>query len=167
MTLKITLTVDQDHGEQLIGLLAKAFGRGELGIGDIRIERTQPLDVGLKAIHQSVESKLPKPKKQKVERKDYSLGMRAQKTGKQNGVVIALRGLSMDASRDGLREMFKAYGVNPNGVSPTLSKLQKRGYIVNVSKGVWRLSTKGVEFVKQWEKEHGPKVERHDGANGE
>jgi hypothetical protein len=161
MTLKVTLTINQDFSEDLIGLLTKAFGRGELGIGDIKIERADPLDVGLKAIKQSQIAKLvakaqepPKLPKPKIVRKGYSLGMRAFRTGKPNGVTIALTGLEHDATRDGLRAMFRAQGVNPNGLSPTLTKLKKRGYVVLVSAGVWRLTPKGMDFVKQWRAQH-------------
>jgi predicted transcriptional regulator len=165
MTLKVTMTINQDYSEDLIGLLTKAFGRGELGIGDIRIERADPLDVGLKAIKQSAIAKLitagapskviaKEAMKPKLTRKGYSLGMRAVKSGKHNGVTIILTALAHDASRDGIREMFKAHDINPAGVSPSLTKLQKRGYIVRIGAGVYRLTPKGQEFVKQWRAQH-------------
>jgi predicted transcriptional regulator len=161
MTLKLTMTINQDASEDLIGLLTKAFGRGELGIGDIKIERADPLDVGLKAIRQSQIAKLvakaqepPKLPKPKQTKKGYALGMRAVKSGKHNGVTIILTALSHDASRDGIKAMFKAHDINPNGVSPSLTKLQKRGYIVRIGAGNYRLTPKGQEFVKQWRESH-------------
>jgi predicted transcriptional regulator len=165
MTLKVTMTINQDYSEDLIGLLTKAFGRGELGIGDIKIERADPLDVGLKAIKRAaaaiepsltqlvVAKKMLAPKA-KLKRSGYSLGMRAVKSGKHNGVTIILTALAHDASRDGIREMFKAHDINPAGVSPSLTKLQKRGYIVRIGAGVYRLTPKGQEFVKQWRAQH-------------
>jgi hypothetical protein len=168
MTLKITMTINQDYSEDLIGLLTKAFGRGELGIGDIKIERADPLDVGLKAIKQSIAATgkfpeatakwigrdKPKPAGTPHKRRGYSLGMRAIKTGKPNGITIALAGLEHNASRDGLRAMFEAHNINPNGVSPSLSKLKKRGYIVQIDVGVYSLSPKGQAFVEQWRAQH-------------
>ena len=38
MTLRITLIVDEDGGEELVGVLAKGLGRGELGILNIHID---------------------------------------------------------------------------------------------------------------------------------
>jgi hypothetical protein len=154
MTLKVTLVIDPEHGGELIALLAKAYSRGELGLGDIRIERAQPMDVGLRAIKQSVVAKeAPKPKAKKP-RKGYGLGMRANKSGKPNGVVLTLTGLAQDKNRNGLREMFKAHGVNPNGISPLLSKLGKRGYVVMLGGGKYALSPKGAEFVRDWRERH-------------
>jgi hypothetical protein len=156
MTLKITLTVDEDHGEQLIGLLAKAFGRGELGIGDIKIERAKAIDVGLKAIHQSKIAKLvetDKPKRRA--RADYEIGMRAFMTGKPNGVITILTGLSHDATRDGLTAMWKARGFSENGLGASLSKLGKRGYILMLGNGAWRLTTKGADLVNRWNAQYG------------
>jgi hypothetical protein len=160
MTLKVTMTINQDYSEDLIGLLIKAFGRGELGIGDIKIERADPLDVGLKAIKQSQIAKLvakaqepPKLLKPKIVRKS-GLGLRAMANGKENGVVVILKGLSHDASRDGLMVMWKAKGLHPNGLSASLSKLRQRGYVLMLGKGAYRLTPKGQEFVKQWRAQH-------------
>jgi hypothetical protein len=159
MTLKVTMTINQDYSEDLIGLLTKAFGRGELGIGDIKIEREEPVYVATgklqpSPVPKSAVAKMIAAGKPKLVRKGYRLGMRAFKSGKPNGVVITLTGLAHDASRDGLRAMFEAHNINPNGVSPILSKLQKRGYIVHVDAGVYRLTPKGQEFVKQWRAQH-------------
>jgi hypothetical protein len=151
MTLKITLTVDEDYGEQLIGLLSKAFGRGELGIGDIKIERAKAIDVGLKAIRQSKIADKPKRKA----RADYEIGMRAFMTGKPNGVITILTGLSHDATRDGLTAMWKARGFSENGLGASLSKLGKRGYVLMLGNGAWRLTTKGADLVNRWNAQHG------------
>jgi hypothetical protein len=159
MTLKVTMTINQDFSEDLICLLTKAFGRGELGIGDIKIEREEPTYVatGKLALPKStakwlgVKAGEPKPK---LTRKGYALGMRAVKSGKHNGVTIILTALAHDASRDGIRAMFEAHDINPNGVSPSLTKLTKRGYIVRIGAGNYRLTPKGMEFVKQWRAQH-------------
>jgi hypothetical protein len=155
MTLKITLTVDEDHGEQLIGLLSKAFGRGELGIGDIKIERAKPIDVGLKAIHQSKIAKLIEAGKPKQRRMGYEIGMRAFKSGKPNGVITILTGLSHGASRDGLMAVWRARGFNPNGLSASLSKLTDRGYITMLGGGAYRLTTKGADIANRWTAQYG------------
>jgi hypothetical protein len=158
MTLKVTLTVDQDHGEQLVGLLAKAFGRGELGIGDIRIERADPLDVGLKAIKQSL-GKLPeatakwigKPKKARAEI------MPRKGTGAFLGLVVVASGVP--APNKMVREAFLKAGLSANGAAATLSKLGKRGYLRHAGDGEWKLTAKGEEALK--------KGEQHDSPNSE
>ena len=156
MTLKVTLKIDPEHGGEVIALLAKAFSRKELGIEDVRIERwATGVDPRVEESVTALIRQKPKPK-----RKGYALGMRAMKSGEPNGVVVTLTGLSHDASRDGLLAMWKARGLNSNGLSATLSKLQKRGYVTNVAAGVWRLTPLGQEFVKQWR-------QTHDHANGE
>jgi hypothetical protein len=158
MTLKVTLKIDPEHGGEVIALLAKAFSRKELGIEDVRIERWA---TGVDPrVEESVTALIRRPVKPKSKRSGYALGMRAMKSGKPNGVVATLIGLSHDASRDGLLAMWKARGLNSNGLSATLSKLQKRGYVTNVAAGVWRLTPQGQEFVKQWR-------QTHDHANGE
>jgi hypothetical protein len=43
MTLKIILIVDEDEAEQLVGVLAKGLGRGEMGIREIRIDRSEEM----------------------------------------------------------------------------------------------------------------------------
>jgi hypothetical protein len=157
MSLKITMTVDEEHGEQLVGLLAKAFGRGELGIGDMRIERAEPLDVGLKttaAIHpirKSTVAKLVAAGTRKSNRASAGLGARAFKTGKPNGAVTILTGLSHDASRDGLKAVWTARGFSENGLGAMLSKLAKRGYVIRVDEGQYRLTPKGADVVNRWE----------------
>jgi hypothetical protein len=159
MTLKVTMTINQDYSEDLIGLLTKAFGRGELGIGDIKIERLDPTYVAtgkLEALPKStakwlgVRASEPKPKR----KRERGLGMRAFKVGKPNGVIITLTALEHDASRDGISAMWKAHKLNPNGLSATLSKLKARAYVVQIDYGVWRLAPKGVEVVKQWRAQH-------------
>jgi hypothetical protein len=42
MTLLITLTIDEGDGAELIGLLAKALGRHELGIIDFKLQAIKP-----------------------------------------------------------------------------------------------------------------------------
>jgi hypothetical protein len=155
MTLKVTLKIDPEHGGEVIALLAKAFSRKELGIEDIRIERWATTTA---RVEESVTALIRQ--KPKSKRNGYGLGIRAMKSGEPNGVVVTLTGLSHDASRDGLLAMWKARGLNSNGLSATLSKLQKRGYVTNVAAGVWRLTPQGQEFVKQWR-------QTHDHANGE
>jgi hypothetical protein len=157
MTLKVTLTINQDFSEDLIGLLTKAFGRGELGIGDIKIERAKPIDVGLKAIRQSRIAKLieaGKSSKRKA-RSDYEMGMRAFMTGKPNGVITILIGLSHNGTRDGLAAMWKARGFAGNGLGASLSKLAKRGYITLLGGGAYRLTTKGADLVNRWNAQYG------------
>jgi hypothetical protein len=164
MTLKVTMTINQDYSEDLIGLLTKAFGRGELGIGDIKIERADPLDVGLKAIHQATVRPIRKSTVAKMigksKRGSPGLGNRAFRTGKINGAIITLTGLSHGGSRDGLRAMLEAHDINPNGLSPLLSKMVKQGYVVMHGAGVYDLTPKGMEVVKRWN-------ERDDNANRE
>lgn len=155
MNLKITLTVDPDGGEQLVGLLAKAYGRGELGIQGLQIEQLLPYHrehVEPSAIAKLV-AKRPASAKvlaaARLRGASYSLGMRAIKSGKPNSLTITLKALKHEASRDGIRAMLKAHGFEPNGLSPTLSKLRKRGYAKNVGLGVWRLTPKGEELEAQ------------------
>lgn len=155
MNLKITLTIDPERGEQLIGLLAKALGREEAGVGDMRIELIREATPVHKSswVQKVVErSQLPKPAK--IKRKGYALGMRAFKSGKPNGVVITLSGLAMDATRDGLQTLWGMAGLSKNGLSATLSKLKARGYVVMLDNGAWRLSPKGKELVDRWQAEH-------------
>ena len=166
MTLKITLVVDQEDGEPLIGLLAKAFGRGELGIGDIRIERAHAIDVGVKAIRQSTVAKMVEAgkrltaKAKKTARKDYALGMRAFASGRANGVVVTLLALAHNATRENMLTEWRGLGLNLNGLSATLSKLKKRGYVVNPADGIWRLTPKGQELVQKWNEDNGTTIER-------
>jgi predicted transcriptional regulator len=151
MTLKVTLIVDPEHGGELIALLAKAYSRNELGLGDIRIERAKAIDVGLKAVH-AVKVALTKPKR--AERK-HELGQRAFASGKPNGVVIVLTALSHGGSRAGIRAMFEAHNINPNGLSPIMTKLGQRGYITMLGGGNYRLTPKGADFVNRWNEQHG------------
>ena len=162
MTLKITLVVDQEDGEPLIGLLAKAFGRGELGIGDIRIERAHAVDVGVKAIRQSTVAKVERltAKAKKTARKDYALGMRAFASGRPNGVVVTLLALAHNATRENMLTEWRGLGLNLNGLSATLSKLKTRGYVVNPADGIWRLTPKGQEVVQKWNEDNGTTIER-------
>lgn len=162
MTLKVTLKIDPEYGVEIIALLAKAFSRGELGVGDIRIERWASEEPAIEAVKTRVAKMLEatKPKRKQQKRSSYEIGMRAKKSGKANGVVVVLKGLALDASRDGLLAMWKAVGLNANGLSATLSKLKARGYITSPASGVWRLSPVGTEFVRQWRQDH-------DHKNGE
>jgi hypothetical protein len=161
MNLKITMTVEPDAGEQLVGLLAKAYGRGELGISGLLVEREGQVVAhvvkppALRAIRQSTIAKMVAKGQRK---RGYELGMRAIRGGKPNGVTITLRALKHNASRDGIRAMLEAHGFKSHGMSPTLSKLQQRGYVKNVGIGVWRLTPKGEEL----EARLNAKVEHHD-----
>ena len=81
MTLKITLTIDQDAGADLVGLIAKAFGRGELGIDEVRIERdgvrvayTAKEPVKLRMIRKSTVAKMIAAKTPKMRRDFMSKG---------------------------------------------------------------------------------------------
>jgi predicted transcriptional regulator len=188
--IKLTLVLDPDEGEQLIGLVAKAFGRGELGIDAMRIERerAEPLRGGkeyavgyadgeaLRPVRQSTIAKmvaareLPKPKRPaspKVfaaarKRGDNAFpGMRAVVSGKPNVVSLTLKAMRLNLSRQGIREMVREAGFNPNGLSPVLTKLLKRGYAKNPGAGVWRLTPKGEELERMIHE----KVEHDDREN--
>ena len=175
MTLKITLTVDPDRGEHLIGLLAKALGRGEQGISDMRIEadRAEPLrggveyaaghaeGVALRAVRSTVAKLVAGPPTKKAKRKGYELGMRTMKSGKANSISVTLRGLKHGGSREAIRDMWRAVGLNGNGLSPTLSKLSKRGFVKSNGAGEWRLTPMGEEL----EARLNAKVEHHDSQN--
>ena len=167
MTLKITLTVDPDRGEHLIGLLAKALGRGEQGISDMRIEadRAEPLRGGVEYAAGFAEGKTLKLKKPPsaapAKRKGYEIGMRTLKSGKPNSVSVTLRGLKHGGSREAIRAMWRAVGLNGNGLSPTLSKLSKRGFVKSNGAGEWRLTPMGEEL----EARLNAKVEHHDSQN--
>jgi hypothetical protein len=163
--LKITLRVEPDEGEQLVGLLAKAFGRGELGLAELRIERDGEVvshvvhaPPKLRAVHKSTIAKMVTAGKRK--RKGGELGERAE-PGKPNGVTLALRAIKHQASLDGIRAMWAAHGLNRNGVGATLSKLRKRGYVRRDGEGVWRLTPTGEEL----ETKLNAKVEQHDSQN--
>lgn len=140
MTLKITMTLDEEAGEELIGLLGKALGRGELGIKTLQIEAR---DDGL--VKKVKLQELP------VKRKGFSLGMRAIKTGRTNGTLITLQGIKTKVTLVGIKRLWEAAQLSPNGVSATLSKLTHRGLIHRVSKGHWRLLPKGEELLATWE----------------
>lgn len=158
MNLKITLTVDPERGEALIGLLAKALGREEAGVGDMRIELIR--EPVMREARQSTIAKmvaranLPKPKLPYRKREGYSLGMRAIRSGKANGVIITLKGLAMDASREGLLELWDAANLNRNGMSATLSKMKKRGLTTMLGEGVWRMTQEGKDLLDRWEQRH-------------
>jgi hypothetical protein len=147
MKLKIALTVDPDAGEQLVGLLVKAFGRGELGIVDLKIDRAG-YEKPLGPVRQSTIAKLVARREHgpKRYRKGYELGMRAMKSGKPNGVTVTLKALKHNLSREGFREMWREHGLAPNGLSATLSRLQRRGYVQGDGAGVWKLTPKGEEL---------------------
>lgn len=161
MTLKVTLTINQDYSEDLIGLLTKAFGRGELGIGDIRIERADPL----KAIKRSVIAKMieagapskaiveeaMKPKKRRPEI------MPRKGTGAFLGLMVVASGVSKPNTM--VREAFLKAGLSANGAAATLSKLGKRGYLRHGGDGEWKLTARGEEALK--------KGEQHDSPNSE
>jgi hypothetical protein len=175
MSLKITLTIDQEseQGVVLIGLLAKALGRNEAGVSDLRIERegAEPLRGGkeyavgraeglaLRAVRKSTVAKLVASGKR--QRSGYEPGMRAMKSGKPNSVSIILRGIKHEGSRDAIGAMLSAKGFDPKGMSPALTKLTRRGYIRNVGKGEYRLTPKGEEL----EGRINAKVEHHDSKN--
>ena len=164
MKLKLTLTVEPDAGEQLVGLLAKAYGRGELGISGLLVEREGEVTAHvvkppmLRAVRQSTIAKMVTAGKRK--RKGGELGERAE-PGKPNGVTLALRAIKHQASLDGIRAMWAAHGLNRNGVGATLSKLRKRGYVRRDGEGVWRLTPTGEEL----ETKLNAKVEQHDSQN--
>ena len=187
MSLKITLTIDQENeqGSVLISLLAKALGRGEAGVSDLRIERAgaEPLrggkeyaighaeGVALRAIRKSTVAKLIGKGKRKASPATLAAakarsanahpGMRAMASGRHNSVSTILHGIKLEGSRDAIGAMLSARGFDPRGISPTLTKLQRRGYIKNVGKGEYRLTPKGEELEAMIY----AKVEHHDSQN--
>lgn len=173
MTLKITITVDQENeqGVALIGLLAKAYGRGEAGVIELEFQRDVERRLASELIKHGAEwyakAQLKKPGKiarlvaAGRKRKAPGLGTRGIKTGKRTGVQVALRAMRLEASLDGLREGFRANKLNTNGVGATLSKLAKRGYCWRVEDGKWRLTDEGVELDK---KLNGPTEAERDAA---
>lgn len=157
--IKITLTVDPDQGEQLFGLLAKAYGRRELGIAEFRIEQGDVIPQAIPKLTVKAE-RLP--------RNTVGLGGRAFKHDKPNGVIVALSALKAGLSLEGVRDMWIKAGFNKNGVGATLSKLAARRYIKRLHEGVWRLLPAGEELLHAWENRNGgTKVERHDSTDGE
>jgi hypothetical protein len=166
MSLKITLTIDQEseQGTVLIGLLAKALGRGEAGVSDLRIEREGEVVKPLRAIRQSTVAKLVAAREiappRKGSRKDKSAPPR-EGTGAMLGLRIVASGVpNMNAA---LGEAFVKAGLSVDGAGATLSKLGKRGYVRNVAKGEWKLTAKG-EAVLKGNDTHA-KVEHDDRKN--
>lgn len=163
--IKITLTIDQEdeQGVVLIGLIAKALGRGEAGVSGLLIEREGPPvktapAPKLSAVARKVAT-IHKPK-----RSGYSLGMQA-KPGKPNGVIVALQILRDGGSLAELRVAWKAAGLNPDGgIGATLSKLRKRGLVKRVGPGQWQITAEGVFTVNNYEGKANAEVERHDSA---
>jgi hypothetical protein len=172
MTLKITLTIDQEdeQGTVLIGLLAKALGRGEAGVSNLRIEREGENDLperaarlareglALRAVKQSTSAKM-------VAKREVAPAApwkrHAPKPG--TGAFLALQIVASGAINPNaaLREAFVKRGLSGDGAGATLSKLQTRGYARNVGKGAWKLTAKGEAALK----ERNEKVEHDDSQN--
>jgi hypothetical protein len=154
MTLKITLTIDQENeqGVVLIGLLTKALGRGEAGVSDLRIERDE-LEIpeanaewfkkarltGVSKVARLVAKREvgPRVKRARPETKRAP----APGTGAFLGLQVVARG--GDNANEALRVEFVKAGLSDNGAGATLSKLGKRGYVRNVGPGEWKLTAKG------------------------
>ena len=172
MTLKITLTIDQENeqGTVLLGLLAKAFGRGEAGIGDLRIERAAApalrggaeYQEGFQQVARKAVGKVRLvEKKPKATRQGYELGMRAMRNGKPNGVIVTLRVLRDGGSLPEVRDAWREAGlVADGGVGATLSKLRKRGLVNHVGASDWQIATGGLETLRKFEEglQHDAKV---------
>jgi hypothetical protein len=162
MTLKITFTLDQENeqGTVLVGLLAKALGRGEAGVSNLRIEREgEPVaKPKLSAVAKLVATREIAPPRNNKKHRAPSPG-----TGAFLGLQIAASGVR-NATK-ALREAFTAAGLSDNGAGATFSKLQTRGYLRNVGFGQWKLTAKGEAVLKEHEHAN-QKVEHHDSANG-
>ncbi|HEX3522498.1 MAG TPA: hypothetical protein VHT52_10475 [Stellaceae bacterium] len=156
--IKLTLILDPDESEQLIGLVAKAYGRRELGIDEMRIERDAPK--ALAPVKQSTIAKLvaarelPKPK-----RKGRIHAPRPG-TGAFIGLEIVASGVPNPNTA--LKAAYAKVGLSQDGAGATLSKLATRGYLRNVGPGEWKLTAKGEAVMKEREHE---KVEHNDSAN--
>ena len=160
MTLKITVTIDQDDKADwadLIGLLAKAYGRGELGITDLRIERDSA--VATEPEFQAWAKKLVVKQRLASRKSRFSPPKRG--TGAFIGLQIVASGVAnMNAA---LTAAFLKAGLSTAGAGATLSKLGGRGYVRNVGKGEWKLTAKGEAVIK--EATDDAKVEYDDSAN--
>jgi hypothetical protein len=161
MTLKITFTIDQENeqGTVLVGLLAKALGRGEAGVSDLRIERDgEPVAPKLSTVARLVAKReIVPPRSNNKKRHAPRPG-----TGAFLGLQIVASGVANPNAV--LREAFAKAGLSDSGAGATLSKLQTRGYMRNVGPGQWKLTAKGEAVLK--EQEHASqKVEHNDSAN--
>jgi hypothetical protein len=168
--IKLTLILDPDKGEQLIGLTAKAFGRGELGIDAMRIERDGELEISEanEAWFQKAKLKGPQSKVARlVARREAGPRPNLKKQHKPARNTGAWLGLTVVASgvanaNEVLKRAYVEAGLSPDGAGATLSKLQSRGYVRSLGKGEWRLTAKGEAAMKEYEHE---KVEHDDRAN--
>jgi hypothetical protein len=143
MNLKITLTVEPDAGEQLVGLLAKAYGRGELGVSDLRIEREgEAAPVRQSTIAKRVEARAIGQLKRKGRFHPPREG-----TGAMLALgIVATGGTDVPAA---VQRAFIAASLSADGAGATLSKLGKRGFVRNVGLREWTLTAKGEAFMKE------------------
>jgi hypothetical protein len=163
MSLKITLTIDQENeqGSVLVSLLAKALGRGEAGVSDLRIERVSEAHAELRPVRQSTIAKLVAARDIAAPRKHKGRFYPPKPgTGAFLGLQIVASGVpNVNAA---LREAYVKIGLSPDGAGATLSKLGSRGYVRNVGEGAWKLTAKGEAVLKEREHE---KVEHDDKPN--
>lgn len=165
MTLKITLTIDQENeqGVILIGLLAKAFGRAEAGVSDLRIERegerVRTAAPKLSGIERKVAEIAERPK-----RKGYELGMRAR-DGRPNGVILMLQVLARNGTLKDIHAAWKEAGfVADGGVGATLSKLKKRGLAKHLGPAKWRITPDGLATLHKFDGKEVSDESRSDGS---
>jgi hypothetical protein len=161
MSLKITLTIDQENeqGSVLISLLAKALGRGEAGVSDLRIEREGEVVQAppkLRAIAKSTVAKMVAAGKGKGKFAPPREG-----TGAMIGLRLVASGVP-NVTTELVKAFLKA-GLSVDGAGATLSKLGKRGYVRNTGKGEWKLTAKGEAVLKG--NTHDEKVEHDDSQN--
>lgn len=137
MNLKITLILDVERGAELIGLLAKALGRGEAGVSDLKIERVGAVErpaVALRAVPPSTVAKLAARGKRRKRGIGVELALIVVARGEPN-VNIALK------------EEYRKHGLAEDGAGATLSKLATRGYLRHGGKSEWALTDKGSEAL--------------------
>lgn len=147
MTLKITLTVDQDHGAELVGLLAKAYGRGELGIAELLIERPNERVATLRPVPAKTIAKLTGHSTYPAQATSAPKTRRrpAGERLRGRGVAVALQLVAKGqpyANRE-LKEQYAKHGLAGDGAGATLSKLCKHGYIRRIVEGHYALTSKG------------------------
>jgi hypothetical protein len=166
MTLKITLTIDEENeqGLVLVGLLTKALGRAEAGVSNLRIEREgEPVasKPKLSTVARLVAKREIDPPPRQVNLKKRHppkpgtgafLGLMAVASGVPNVNAV-------------LKDEYRKHGMSADGAGATLSKLQARGYVRNVGMGEWKLTAKGEALLKEQGRHDEPKVEHDDRAN--
>jgi hypothetical protein len=171
MSLKITLTIDQENeqGLVLIGLLTKALGRGEAGVSDLRIERGGELEIPEAHEDWFKKARLAGAPKvaSLVAKREAGPRVNLKKQHAPRPGTGAFLGLTVVASgvanaNEMLRRAYREAGLSEDGAGATLSKLQTRGYLRNLGKGQWKLTAKGEAAMKEYGHE---KVEHDGNAN--